>query len=75
MENIYNSTLIKAVEEDRIDLISKLANELSPLVEQETESWDLRSLPFIQYYYYSERTEDLIQYVDQRFASGVDLGA
>jgi len=69
MENIYNSTLIKAVEEDRIDLISKLANELSPLVEQETESWDLRSLPFIQYYYYSERTEDLIRYVDQRFAS------
>ena len=69
MENIYNSTLIKAVEEDRIDLISKLANELSPLVEQETESWDLRSLPFIQYYYYSGRTEDLIRYVDQRFAS------
>ena len=69
MENIYNSTLIKAVEEDRIDLISKLANELSPLVEEETGSWDLRSLPFIQYYYYSERIEDLILYVDQRFAS------
>jgi thioredoxin-related protein len=67
MEKIYHSTLIKAVEEDRIDLISKMANELSPLVEKETGSWDLRSLPFIQYYYYSERTEDLISYVDQRF--------
>jgi thioredoxin-related protein len=69
MENIYNTTLIKAVDENRIDLISKLANELSPLVEKETGSWDLRSLPFIQYYYYSERIEDLILYVDQRFAS------
>jgi thioredoxin-related protein len=69
MENIYNTTLIKAVDENRIDLISKLANELSPLVEKETGSWDLRSLPFIQYYYYSEQTENLILYVDQRFAS------
>jgi len=67
MEKIYNNTLIKAVEEDRIDLVSKLANELSPLVEKETGSWDLRSLPFIQYYYYTEQTEDLINYVDQRF--------
>ena len=69
MEEIYNKTLIKAVEEDRIDLISKMANDLSPLVEIETGSWDLRSLPFIQYYYYSERTEELIKYVDQRFES------
>jgi thioredoxin-related protein len=69
MENIYNTTLIKAVDENRIDLVSKLANELSPLVEKETGSWDLRSLPFIQYYYYSEQTENLILYVDQRFAS------
>ena len=69
MEEIYNKTLIKAVEEDRIDLISKMAYDLSPLVEAETGSWDLRSLPFIQYYYYSERTEELIKYVDQRFAS------
>ena len=50
MEKIYNNTLVKAVDEDRIDLISKLANELAPMVEQETISWDLRSLPFIQFY-------------------------
>jgi len=67
MEKIYNNSLIKAVEEDRIDLVSKMANELSPLVEEESGSWDLRSLPFIQYYYYSERAEELISYVDQRF--------
>lgn len=66
MENIYNSSLVKAVEENRIDLISKMAHELSPLVEGEISSWDLRSLPFIQYYYYSGRMEDLISYVDQR---------
>ena len=36
MEKIYNNTLVKAVDEDRIDLISKMANELTPLVEQET---------------------------------------
>ncbi len=67
MENIYNSTLIKAVEEVRIDLVSKMANELAPLVADEVNSWDLRSLPFIQYYYYSGQTEELISYVDQRF--------
>jgi len=67
MEKIYNNTLVKAVDEERIDLISKMANELTPLAEDETISWDLRSLPFIQYYYYTEQTEDLINYVDQRF--------
>lgn len=68
MEKIYNNTLVKAVDEDRIDLISKMANELAPLVELETISWDLRSLPFIQYYYYTNRTDELISYVDKRFA-------
>ena len=69
MEKIYNNTLVKAVDENRIDLISKMANELAPLVEQETISWDLRSLPFIQYYYYTNRIEELISYVDKRFAT------
>ena len=68
-EKIYNKTLVKAVDEDRIDLISKMANELAPLVELETISWDLRSLPFIQYYYYTNKTDELISYVDKRFAS------
>lgn len=67
MEKIYNNSLIKAVEEERIDLISKMAYELSPLVEGEIDSWDLRSLPFIQYYYYGEAMQELISYVDQRF--------
>lgn len=70
MEKIYNNTLVKAVEEDRVDLISKMANELAPLVEEnETGSWDLRSLPFIQYYYYAGKNDDLIAYVDKRFES------
>ena len=69
MEKIYNNTLLKAVDEERTDLISKMAKELTPLVEQETSAWDLRSLPFIQYYYYSGLTDALISYVDQRFAS------
>ncbi len=69
MEKIYNNTLVKAVDEDRIDLISKMANELAPLVELETISWDLRSLPFIQYYYYTNKTDELISYVDKRFVS------
>lgn len=67
MEKIYNNTLVLAVEEERIDLISLMANELAPLVESETISWDLRSLPFIQYYYYTNKIEDLISYVDMRF--------
>ena len=69
MEKIYNNTLVKAVEEERIDLISLMANELAPLIESETISWDLRSLPFIQYYYYTDKTDDLISYVDRRFAT------
>lgn len=69
MEKIYNNTLVKAVDEERIDLISLMAKELTPLVEEETSAWDLRSLPFIQYYYYSGLTDELISYVDQRFAS------
>lgn len=69
MEKIYNNTLVKAVDEERIDLISLMAKELTPLVEEETSAWDLRSLPFIQYYYYSGLTDELISYVDQRFAT------
>jgi thioredoxin-related protein len=68
LEKIYNNTLVKAVEEDRVDLVSKMANELAPLVENETISWDLKSLPFIQFYYYTNRISELISYVDQRFA-------
>ncbi len=68
MEKIYNNTLVKAIEEERIDLISKMANKLTPLVEEETGSWDLRSLPFIQYYYYTDKSDELISYVDERFA-------
>jgi thioredoxin-related protein len=67
MEKIYNNSLIKAVEEERIDLISRMANELAPLAEDETSSWDLRSLPFIQFYYYTDRTDELVSYVDNRF--------
>ena len=69
MEKIYNNTLIKAIQNERIDLISKMANELAPLVEEETISWDLHSLPFIQYYYYSNLNSELIDYVDKRFAT------
>jgi len=69
MEKIYNNTLVKAVDKERIDLISKMANELAPLVELETISWDLRSLPFIQYYYYTNETDELVSYVDKRFAT------
>ncbi len=69
MEKIYNASLVKAIEEDNIGLISKMANELAPLVGEETSSWDLRSLPFIQYYYYTNMVDELIAYVDQRFES------
>jgi len=69
MEKIYNASLVKAIDENKIELISKMANELAPLVEGETNSWDLRSLPFIQYYYYTNQVDALVAYVDQRFKS------
>lgn len=68
MEKIYNNSLVKAVEEENVQLISQMANELAPLVDEaETSSWDLRSQPFLQYYYYTDQIETLINYVDERF--------
>jgi len=69
MEKIYNASLVKAVDEDKIELVSKMANELAPLVETETIAWDLRSLPFLQYYYYTNQVDELTAYVDHRFES------
>lgn len=69
MEKIYNASLVKAIEDDKIELISKMANELAPLVEAETISWDLHSLPFIQYFYYTNQVDALISYVDHRYES------
>ncbi len=67
MVKIHNNTLVKPVEEEGIDLVSQMANDLAPMVESESGSWDLRSLPFIQYYYYTDRTDELVAYVDKRF--------
>ncbi len=70
MEMIYNNTLVKAVGQEDIGLVSRMANELAPLVETVvTPSWDLKSLPFIQYYYYTGQLDELIAYVDRRFAA------
>lgn len=70
METIYNNTLKKAIEQENIVLISRMANELSPLLEPEVESRaDLKTLPFIQYYYYTRQLEEMITYVDTRFAA------
>jgi len=68
MEKIYNNTLRKAVDEDNVVLISMMANDLAPLIERrETNSWDLRTLPFLQYYYYTNKVDELISYIDKRF--------
>ncbi|MCP4312190.1 MAG: thioredoxin [Bacteroidetes bacterium] len=70
LQTIYNSTLVKALEQENIVLISRMANELAPLLEMEMEeSRDLKSMPFIQYYYHSEQFEELIKYIDTRFAA------
>jgi thioredoxin-related protein len=70
LEQIYNTTLVKAVEQEDIVLISRLANELVPLVEaKQKSSRDLRSLPFLQYYYYTDQVDELLSYVDSRYAS------
>jgi len=70
MEKTYNNTLVKAVEQEDIGLISSLSNELPPMIrEEETSTWDLRSLPFLQYYYYTDQIEELVGYVNGRFAS------
>lgn len=70
LETIYNNTLVKAVETENIELISRMANELAPLVEMERDdSGDLKSVPFLQYYYYTDQLEELIGYIDTRFAA------
>ena len=68
LETIYNKSLIKAIEQKNIVLISRIANELSPLLEAESNSpIYLKSRPFIQYYYYSGELEELIAYIDTHF--------
>jgi len=70
MEKTYNNTLVKAVEQEDVGLISSLSNELPPMIrEEETSTWDLRSLPFLQYYYYTDQIGELVGYVNGRFAS------
>ena len=70
LENIYNNSLVKAIQQNNIDLISRMANELAPLVEAEQPmSRDLKSMPFLQYYYYTDQMEELTSYVDRRYAS------
>ncbi len=70
LQTIYNNTLMKALEEENIKLISRLANELSPLLASENaRPADLMSLPFLQYYYYTGQLEELIAYIDTRFAA------
>jgi len=70
LEKIYNNTLVKAVEQADLALISRMSNELAPLVEAEQEGGrDLRTLPFLQFYYYTEQTEELLSYVDSRYTS------
>lgn len=68
LESIYQKSLYKAVQQENIALISRLANELSPLLEAESDGpGDLKSAPFIQYYYYTRQFEELISYIDTRF--------
>ncbi len=70
LEKIYNHSLVKAVEQNDVSLVSRMANELGPMIEAgETSVWDLKSLPFLQYYYYTDKPAELISYVDARFAS------
>jgi len=70
LETIHNNTLLKAVEGKNIELVSRMANELAPLMERESDgSGDLKSLPFIQYYYYTSQHEELVGYIDSRFAA------
>jgi hypothetical protein len=70
LEKIYNNTLVKAVDKEDIGLISRMSNELSPLVEAEQDvNRDLRTLPFLQYYYYTGQNNELLSYVDSRYTS------
>ena len=70
IEKIYNNSLVKAVDQENISLISSMANDIPPMVrEQETSTWDLRTMPFLQYYYYTDQVDKLITYVENRFSS------
>lgn len=68
LETIYNKSLLNAIQEGDIALISRMANELAPLMEAEGKTnADLKSLPFIQFYYYTRQYDELITYIDTRF--------
>ncbi len=59
--------------EQRIDLISKMAKERTPSVEEETMCLgpEITTLHPVLHHYTDNLTDELISYVDQRFADGV----
>ena len=70
IDRIYSNSLIDAVEQEDIGSISRIANELTPLMDpEEGRRIDQRSLPFLQYYYYTDQLSELTGYVDRRYDS------
>ena len=70
LQTIYNNTLSLAIEEESVELVSRMSNELMPMLEDAMQAdRDMRSVPFIHYYYFNESHKELIAYIDDRFAA------
>ncbi len=68
LQVIYNNTLSLALEEQNIELVSRMSHELMPLLEDAMQAdRDMRSMPFIHFYYFTNRHKELISYIDDRF--------
>jgi len=69
VESVFNNTLIKGIEEEDRDIIRLLSDNIGRFVEgSDVDAESLKYLPFLQYYYYSGKNDELIAYVDQTYS-------
>lgn len=68
IESVFNRTLMKGIEEENIEIIDLLSESIDKYVKgTEAEAESLEHLPYLQYFYYSGKNSELIEYVDATY--------
>lgn len=69
IESVFNRTLMKGIEEENVAIIKVLSDNIGSFLEgQDVDAESLVDLPYLQYYYYSNKFDELFSYVDDIFA-------
>lgn len=70
LQQVYNNSLKKAIDTGDLTLLSRMSHDLIPLIAVAMDAErDMKAMPFIHYYYYQRQTDELIKYIDDRWAS------